>query len=159
MLKVILVCFFLILFLSSNHVDAQQSPTNSSQLNKEQAEKNLKAAKSKKVFQLKRIETKDSAIIYGADKLRTHIVHINYSNRVRGRFLQFTYDESEVVFIGVLKGSKGNDNMIKKKNSSYYFHKGGLIYSKNPNANDDLAFLLAESKRLLLEGRNLLKTP
>jgi hypothetical protein len=159
MLKAILGGLFLILFLSSNYVDAQQSSANSSKQNKEQAEKNLKAAKNKKAFQLKKIETKDSTIIYGADKQRTHIVHINYSNRVGDRFLQFTYDESEVVLIGVLKSSKGNDNMIKKKNRSYYFHKGELIYSKNPNANDDLVFLLAESKRLLLEGKNLLKIP
>ena len=142
---------------SSLYSHAQVIPTDPSLNINKRIEDDFKATKGKKARQIKRVATKDSTIIYGVDKQRTHIVHISSFNRLEKRNLQFTYDDNGVVLISVLKGTKKMHGLgYKEKSSTYYFDHGKLIHSRNGTTDDDVTFLLAESDRLLRQGKQLL---
>jgi hypothetical protein len=158
----VLKCAIVILFLvsSGNEVHAfqmQKSADDSAFLIQQKIKKDFKELKRKKARQIKTIETKDSSITYGADKQRTHIVHVQSFNRIEKRNVQYSYDKTGVIFIGVLKGSKKmTGSGIKKRNSAYYFDNGRLIYSKDKDDTDDIAFLISEANRYLKEGNLIL---
>ena len=156
--KNLLVLTLLIWFGSPLYTFAQDIPSDSTLYIKKKIKDDIKATKRLKARQIKRIETKDSTIIYGADKLRTHIVHVHSFNKLEKRNLQFTYDEKEIIFIGVLKGTKKMNGLgYKEKNSAYYFNNGKLIHSENGDTGDDITFLLAEAERFLRQGKLLLE--
>lgn len=150
----------MILFCNLLHAQTQDRVIDSTVYIKKKIKEDLKATKRKKARQIKRIETEDSTIIYAADKLRTHIVHVQYFKKSDKRNLQFTYDENSVIFIGVLKPTtKINGVKVKGKNSAYYFANGKLISSVNGDTKDDIVFLQAEADRFQRQGRLLLEYP
>ena len=114
------------------------------------------ALKRKNPTQIKRIETKDSTIVYGADKLRTHIVLVTCLDRLEKRNLYFMYDENGVIHIGVQKSIKKRALLgYKTKRSFYQFHNGRMIRSKG--ATEDIDSLIAEAGRFLRQGTILMK--
>jgi hypothetical protein len=152
----------ILLLISSGtklHAFQKQKGSNDSTFLIQQKIKNdLKEIKRQKAWQIKRIETKDSSVIYGADKKRTHIVHVQSHNRLEKRNVQYAFNKTDVFFIGVLKGSKKmTGSGIKKRNSSYYFDNGRLFYSKDKDDTDDIAFLISEANRYLKEGNLILE--
>lgn len=148
----------LILFHSSSYSNAQDIPKDSIFYIKKKIKEDFKKTKKQKARQIQRIETKDSTIIFGANKLRTFIIHVIYSNKILKRNLQFTYDENGVIFIGVIKRTKKmNGTGYKEKNSAYYFTNGKLIYSSNKDTDDDISLLLTEAERLRLQGKKILE--
>ena len=158
--KNLLVLTLLIWFGSPLYTFAQDIPNDSTLYIKKKIKNDLKTTKRQKARQIKRIETKDSTIMYAADKWRTHIVHVSSYNNLEKRNLQFTYNEEGIIFIGVLKGGKKmNGTGYKEKNSAYYFDNGKLIYSKNGDISDDITFLLVEAERFLKQGKLLLEYP
>ena len=76
--KILLGLTLMILFCHPLHTQAQDIVTDSAVYIKKKIKEDFKATKRKKGRQIKRIETKDSVIIYGADKLRTHIILVFY---------------------------------------------------------------------------------
>jgi hypothetical protein len=117
----------------------------------------FKEVKKKKAQPIRRIVTEDSTIIYGADRNRTHIMHVSSLNKLTERHVQFTYNELGVIWIGVLRRPKKvNGEEKKHRRSAYYFDKGNLIYSKDGNPDDDIPFLLSEADRYLMQGRRFL---
>ena len=123
---------------------------------KEKIRSNFKKTRSKKARQIKRIETKDSTILYSADKLRTQIVHVLRYITSEKTELQFTYDEDEVIQIGVIKKIKKlNGKGYKSHYSSYHFDNENLFYSSQGD-NENLTFLISEAERYLKQGKLLL---
>jgi len=130
---------------------------DSTSLIKEKVKSYFKKTKGKKVRAIKRIETTDSTIIYGADKLRTQIVHVHRYMAVEKTTWQFTYDEDKVIQIAVIKGIKKlNGKGCKFRHSMYYFDDGKLFYSSQEDNDDNLAFLMSEADRYLKQGKLLL---
>ena len=124
---------------------------------KEKIKSNFKKTKGKKARQIKRIETTDSTIIYGADKLRTQIVHVTRYITAEKTTLQFTYDEDRVIQIAVIKKIKKlNGKGHKSRYSMYYFDNGKLFYSSQEDNDDNLTFLMSEADRYLKQGKLLL---
>jgi hypothetical protein len=117
---------------------------------------NGKALNTKKLKQIKRIKTADSLVFYGADNKETHILFVHNSNYAKGLFVQYTFNESGVIGIGVLKRPvmRGENN----KKSHYYFENGKLIYSRDRHKADDIAFLLIEAERFRQQGMLILKS-
>ena len=158
--KILLSLTLMIWFYNPLQAQVQDTMTDSAVYIKKKIKENYKALQRKKARQIKRIETKDSAIIYGADKARTHIVHILYWKKSDKKNLQFNYDENGVISIIVLKPTtKVNGVKHKGRNSVYHFANGKLFHSNNGHTEDDIGFLLGEANRLLRQGTLLLEHP
>jgi hypothetical protein len=147
----------LILLSGSFYTHAQNMQRDSVRDMEKKVKADLREIKAKKARQIKRIDTKDSTVIYASDKQRTHIVHVTSFNRLEKRKMQFSYNENAVVLIVVLKGTRlGNNSGYKKKTSGYYFDNRRLIRSRNGDTEDDISFLLSEADRFLRQGKALL---
>jgi phosphopantetheinyl transferase len=121
-------------------------------------DREIKALRAKKPRQIKRIENKDSSIIYGADKTKTQLLIVSSHNRIAPFHVQFQYNEQGVFCITVLRSSlRSVGQGLKTKNSSYYFDKGKLIGGKEEDSGDDVVFLKAEADRHWKLGIQFLK--
>lgn len=153
------ICILLILSCGDDVSAFQRhiSVTDSGSLIQKKIKEEFREVKRKKVQQIKRIVTRDSTIIYGADKNRTQMVHVHSVNKQNKRYVQFTYNEKGVIWIVVLRRPKKlNVKEKRQRKSAYYFDRGNLIYSKERNDDDDIAFLLSEADRYLRQGRRFL---
>lgn len=148
---------FLFCVIAFNSSFAFQTATDDSLRNiKEKIKQNLRSLKAKKPMQLKTIKTADSMVVYGMDKAETHILHVHNSNYIKGLFVQYTYNETGVIYITVLKRRVKPGEL--NKGSSYYFENGKLIYTKNRNKADDIDFLISEAERFRQQGTIILKS-
>ena len=152
---ILIALSFCILKINTSHA-FQSANEDSLAAIKSKIKANLRSVKAKKPTQLKTIKTADSMVVYGMDKAETHILHVHNSNYIKGLFVQYTYNETEVIFIAVLK--RRVKHVEKNKSSSYYFENGKLIYTRDRNIADDIEFLLTEAERFRQQGTLLLKS-
>jgi hypothetical protein len=122
----------------------------------EKIKQNERQFKLLKQRQLKRIETKDSLIVYGSDKQQTQITIVMVINRhVENKYYWFI--NNKLFKITLYTWPQKMDGKKRKGKGFYFIENGEVFYKEEKGITKDVKSLLTEADKFLTEGLKILQ--
>ena len=155
--KPLIIVFYLFTISNSLLANQKQAKLVDTTLIFNKIRENERQFKLQKQRQLKRIETKDSLIVYGVDKQHTHITSVLAIKRNEKENRVFWYTDQGVFKISIHTWSqKINGKRHKGSDDFYFFDKGELFYKEERSIARDIPSLLLEADKYFSKGTEIL---